>query len=162
VVLEIGKNEVRGVDLGLSVKWDTCNVGTLFATETGRCFSALPVVISVIDNLHDGKGKIPTLGEFEELRQRCVWNWTMRKGVPGMQITGTTGKSIFLPATGWVLGNKPQGSGTGMYWTSTPVSDTADGYEAPCFNESGFIRSTVVGQEALDLGISVPVRLVFP
>lgn len=50
---------------------------------------------------------------------RCSWTWTTIFGVSGYKITGASGKSIFLPAAGHIIGNELQGeSFEGYYWLS--------------------------------------------
>lgn len=44
--------------------------------------------------------RTPTLSETQELITYCTWTLTNQNGVNGYSVTGTNGKSIFLPAGG--------------------------------------------------------------
>lgn len=61
------------VDLGLSVKWATCNVGADSPEEYGTYFdydNALAVPKSWGENF-----RLPTNNEFYELINSCTWTW---------------------------------------------------------------------------------------
>lgn len=62
--------------------------------------------------------RLPTKGQFEELRDKCRWKWTG----DGYKVTGPSGSSISLPAAGYRDCNgsvNRVGSG-GFYWSTTP------------------------------------------
>lgn len=87
------------VDLGLSVKWATCNVGADSPEEYGTYFdydNALAVPKSWGENF-----RLPTNNEFYELINSCTWTWIKQNDVDGYKITGPNGSSIFLPAAGY-------------------------------------------------------------
>ena len=63
-----------------------------------------------------GTWRMPTHAEINELRDNCTWTWTTRGGVDGYEVKGPSGKSIFLPASGYMLGNNVQYSTCGFYW----------------------------------------------
>lgn len=136
------------VDLGLSVKWAGWNVGATSPDGYGEWYAWGEVdgkknyttgsykhyrsgKYEVIGNLggqvHDaatyrwgGSWRIPTRDEFEELLNKCTWEWFVYKGVNGYKITGTNGNSIFLPAAGYKHGmthDNPESYG--VYWSST-------------------------------------------
>lgn len=113
-------NKIDGheyVDLGLSVKWATCNVGTLIPEGYGDYLD-----YSQACNVRWGSGwRLPNKAELEELKVRCTWKWTTQNGVKGYEVTGPNGNSIFLPAAGYRGGSSlcSVGSG-GFYWSSTP------------------------------------------
>lgn len=74
--------------------------------------------------------RMPTEEEMQELVDNCNWTWTSINAVRGYLITGPNGKSIFLPATGWIVGDDIRGQGDswgtrGCYWTSS-LSSTKD------------------------------------
>ena len=48
-----------------------------------------------------GAWRMPTEDEMTELLNNCTWTWTTLNGVNGCQVTGPSGKSIFLPAAGF-------------------------------------------------------------
>ena len=69
-------------------------------------------------NLGDG-WRMATYKEWKELREQCTWTWTTRNGVKGMQVTGPSGKSIFLPAAGWYDTSLKNRGSYGSYWTAS-------------------------------------------
>lgn len=69
--------------------------------------------------------RMPTRDEMQELVELCQWVWTTEWSVNGYRVTGPSGNSIFLPATG--LGDKDTINSPdqyGAYWTSTPQTGT--------------------------------------
>ena len=70
-----------------------------------------------------GKWRMPTEAECEELANpdNCTWEWTTKNGVNGYKVTSKkTGKSIFLPITGFRFYEDVQFRAIkGIYWTST-------------------------------------------
>ena len=66
-----------------------------------------------------GEGwRTPSEKDFEELKERCEWVWTEKEGYPGYEVRGSLG-TIFLPAGGYVSGNRHRhAGGIGQYWTS--------------------------------------------
>ena len=67
-----------------------------------------------------GSWRMPTLGELEELKNSCTWQWTTQNGVNGYKVTGPNGNSIFLPAAGGRNGTDLDYSGSrGYYWSSS-------------------------------------------
>ena len=70
-----------------------------------------------------GEWRMPTVDEFEELinPDNCNWEWITQDGVNGYKVTGKkTGKSIFLPITGFrYYANTQFRAISGIYWTSS-------------------------------------------
>ena len=163
------------VDLGLSVKWASFNLGakqpegsggmffwgcnssllffyaneypwskstekTILTDLTKYCYNSSDGYNGFTDgktslDLEDdaahvnlgGKWRIPSVDEFNELRESCSWMWTTQNGNNGYLITGPNGNSIFLPARGFREGPSQSGSNTkGCYWSSSlsPNSST--------------------------------------
>ena len=116
--------EVReSVDLGLSVKWATCNVGASAQDEKGNYLSWEEASET---NWGDG-WRIPTMEECRELIDECTWTGTVQNGVTGYIVTGPNGNSIFLPFCGFRYGNAivhPDASSN--YWTSTFYDESLD------------------------------------
>ena len=123
------------IDLGLSVKWKSCNEGGINPFDYGNLYT----IDDAISNFKrkfffkKGFGYLPTKTEWEELKHKCTWKstWLKVEGnkiVRGYIITGRNGNSIFLPAAGYDdYGCFRRDSG--RYWSAT--KDTAlyeDGY----------------------------------
>lgn len=143
-----GKHEGHGyVDLGLSVRWATCNVGANSPEEYGnyyawgetiakKAFTVENFINGVTTILGDditgteydvahvkwgGKWRMPTYSEAKELVELCTWTVAEKNGVNGCIVTGPNGNSIFLPAAG-----SPDSKGVnydaekyGNFWTGS-------------------------------------------
>ena len=144
------------VDLGLSVKWATCNVGASKPEDYGNHYAwgetstksnySSGNSVTYGKNFSDiggnptydvarkqwgGTWRLPTKAEFNELLNNCTWTWTEQNGVKGYKVTSKkNGNSIFLPAAGWRYGTSLCYQGTnGYYWSSTPhESDSLNAY----------------------------------
>ncbi len=143
------ENEINGhkyVDLGLSVKWATCNVGATSPADYGNYYAWGETGIKPAysdencvtygetmgdiggDPRYDvaranwgGSWRLPTSSECEELVEECRWEWTTMYGHKGYKVIGPNGNSIFLPAAGWRGGAWHCDAGSyGLYWSSTP------------------------------------------
>lgn len=139
------ENVCEAVDLGLSVKWATCNVGASNPNDGGlyyawgetetkidytesNCSTKGQNIGNIGGTVHDvalvnwgGNWRMPTKAEFEELRNRCTWSWTGY----GYSIIGPNGNSIYLPASGRRFGSGLLDVGErGFYWCSTPQNGT--------------------------------------
>lgn len=135
------------VDLGISVKWSTCNLGAKEPWEYGDFYawgeinsknyfnrssynkpSANYSLFSYnrLQNKDDAayikKGenwRIPTEDEMRELIYKCKWKFTKFHNITGYEITGPNGNSIFLPAAGRRVDNTNSFVDIcGNYWTS--------------------------------------------
>ncbi|MBQ5857303.1 MAG: hypothetical protein IIW55_08350 [Bacteroidales bacterium] len=148
-----GKHEGHGyVDLGLSVKWATCNVGATSPEDYGHYFAwgeTSPKDEYTEDNCSTcdkqmsdiagnaqyeaaranwgGNWRMPTKAEIQELIDKCTWTWTTQNGVNGHKVKGPNGNSIFLPAVGTRDGSSLNFAGSGgYYWSSTPYGNGYD------------------------------------
>lgn len=134
------------VDLGLSVKWATCNVGSSSPSDYGNYYawgetSTKSNYSSTTSNTYGSSmggiagstsydaaranwgasWRLPTQAEFQELEQKCSWTWTTQGVHKGYLVIGPSGKSIFLPATGWRDETSIGRIGEyGHYWSATP------------------------------------------
>jgi hypothetical protein len=139
----------RAVDLGLSVKWASCNVGATSPEAYGDYLAWGEISPKnsytkdnsltygkIIDDISGnpqydaatanwgGSWRMPTKAELEALLNDCTWTWTSLNGVNGMEVTGPNGNSIFLPAAGYRDGSSYHNVGSGGdYWSSTPNDD---------------------------------------
>ena len=141
------------VDLGLSVKWATCNVGAKKTEDYGDYFAwgetkpkksysssnysytsnptILPLSADAARANWGGSWRMPTKAEQDELRNNCTWTWTTQKGVKGYMVTSKkNSKSIFLPAAGSRYVSSLLNAGSyGYYWSSSlSTSNTSDAY----------------------------------
>ncbi|MBP3454802.1 MAG: hypothetical protein J6K38_00900 [Alistipes sp.] len=143
------KTDVKheAVDLGLSVKWATCNVGASSPSDYGDYFAwgeITPKADYTQENSNTfdknmkniagnpeydaacanwgGSWRMPTQAEMEELVDNCTWTWTSRDGHNGYEVTSKiNGNSIFLPAAGLYNESSLDYAGViGGYWSSTP------------------------------------------
>ena len=115
-------NKINGheyVDLGLSVKWATCNFGATSSEEYGTYMTYDKALEAC--KYWGGSWRLPTKNEIQELVDFCSWTWTTQNGVEGYKVTGPNGNSIFLPAAGYRDGSSLSNAGSyGDYWSSTP------------------------------------------
>ena len=112
---------VEMVDLGLSVKWASCNVGASSPESYGNYYTWAET-----KNIEwSGDLRMPTAEEMKELREQCVWKWTKSNDVYGYKIS-RNGNSIFLPASGFHLNNRPYDSGEYGYYWATGSSNQAN------------------------------------
>lgn len=133
------------VDMGLSVKWATHNLGAHFPYEFGAYYAwgetrakisytkrnnvALPSGLENIpanekyDAARNNWGdnwRLPTEKEIKELVERCVWKWVSRGSIGGYNVIGPNGNSMFLPASGWLVEkDNPSLGRCGCYWSSS-------------------------------------------
>ena len=130
------------VDLGLSVKWATCNVGASNPEDFGGyyawgditesvSYSRATYYVSTSINT-DIKGtkydvaymrwgqnwRMPTRAEFDELFSKCTCKEETLNGVSGYRLTGSNGASIFIPKAGYKEDGKTYSNL--RLWTSTP------------------------------------------
>ena len=138
------------VDLGLSVKWATCNVGASNPGDYGNYYAWGEIVSVEEGNESDGRldgtsisdisgnstydaatanwggdWRLPTYEELQELQKHCAWEWTTQNGHNGYKVIGPNGNSIFLPVAGWRTGAGEYNVGSiGYYWSSTPGGST--------------------------------------
>ena len=146
-------NGYQYVDLGLSVRWGTCNVGASLPSEEGRCYawgytygeyepyndsaadkeSSMFIIDYSGDKHFDAatvrwgsKWRIPTSGEWDELCRECEGALVIQDGIKGYKFTSKkNGNSIFLPLE--VIDEDKNKCST--YWSSSI-------YEGDCYSES--------------------------
>ena len=126
------------VDLGLSVKWATCNVGANRPEDYGDYYAWGEIntkseytssnSVTYGKSISDISGnpqydvaranwgekwRMPTKREFEELVNKCTWTWMTINGVNGYKIMASNGNHIFIPTIRACADR-------GRYWSSTP------------------------------------------
>lgn len=69
----------------------------------------------------DGKWRMPTFEEQDELRNECTWSWMTQNGVTGYKVMSKTNSNfLFLPSAGYRDYNSLFSAGTnGYYWSSS-------------------------------------------
>lgn len=139
--LEIKRSKAvpLAIELGLSVKWASFNLGAYCSTDIGLIMtwgnnsSENPAKINDVNEIGEYTGnknydaatyklgsgwRIPTEKECEELITKCKWQYHEKDTVKGYLITGPSGNSIFLP---YNQSDKTDGPYTyAAYWTSSP------------------------------------------
>lgn len=172
---------VEAVDLGLSVKWASCNVGATKPEESGDYFAwgetktkeeyTEDSSLTFGESMENISGnpqydaatanwgnnwRIPTKSETDELVDNCTWNWTILNGVNGMEVTGPNGNSIFLPAAGYHGSWSLEFVGSrGVYFSSTPDEDYNDLAYSLYFDNQDYFR----GWDHRNTGLSIrPVQ----
>lgn len=147
------ENKSAYVDLGLSVKWATCNVGATVPEEIGSYYAwgetstkseytetnyfdagfskyklsgTKKIYGTNKDIAYTKLGKdwrMPTTAEINELINACTWTNDVVNGVNGVRGTASNGNSIFLPVTGMYAGASIQSSSQGCYWGGELYTD---------------------------------------
>lgn len=150
------------VDLGLSVKWATCNVGASTPGDYGNYYAwgetSTKTEYYSSNSASYGKSwsdiggsssrdaaranwggswRLPTRSEFQELIDNCTWTWTEQNGHKGYKVTSKkNSQSIFLPAAGYRRGDTLYYDGEyGDYWSSTPNESGDNDAYGLYFNE---------------------------
>lgn len=115
----------KWVDLGLSVNWSTCNVGSAAPENSGMFFSwgelsskdyyyietsktynsIIGDIVGDVDSdaaaaLWGSGWRLPTIEEINELESKCSWESEVVNGVWGYRVVGPNLNSIFMPASG--------------------------------------------------------------
>ena len=165
------------VDLGLSVKWATTNIGATSETDYGKYFkwsdgngdgvittNTAPTNIAgtIYDTAYYQWGqnwKMPNREQVQELVDKCIWKGIdnyKNSGVNGFVVTGPNGNSIFIPSNGYIPADETEISHLGtaaLYWTSE-ATDAKAGY---------YFQFTVVGSSprATSARVQLPIRPIY-
>jgi len=163
------------VDLGLSVKWATFNMGATKETEVGSLIGwgditgtnlstdlawypvsdpSGDIILTSYDiALHKwgDKWRMPSADEFQELIDNCTWEYTTKDGVEGYEVSNN-GNSIFLPLTGLRTGSTTtKEDELGYYWTGNLSSTSTN--NAKMFQMSS--DSKTIGQCIRYCGLAI-------
>lgn len=153
------------VDLGLSVKWATCNIGASKPEGYGDYFAwgetepkdryESETYLWTLDDAANaqwgGSWRLPTKTEWDEILHKCFWRWTTLKGVKGYKVIARNGNWIFLPAAGVRYGTDSDVGSLGYYWSST-VDENYSNLAYYLYFKSG---SKHMGSNYCDYGSSV-------
>ncbi|MBO5720902.1 MAG: hypothetical protein J6R61_05195, partial [Bacteroidales bacterium] len=162
------------VDLGLSVKWATCNVGATSPEGFGNEFrwgetsladayhryssnpTTLPLSADAANANWGGKWRMPTEVEMQELIDECKWERTSQNGRSGYKATSKkNGNSIFLPKAIWEKSGNV--SYYALYYWSSSLIDSEYAY---CMEEDR-VGGRLVWMVNGSRNISRSVRAVF-
>ena len=139
------------VDLGLSVKWATCNVGASSQSGYGDYYAwgEVSTKSEYADSNSRTRGmqmgsicgnssydvarykwgspwRLPSASEIDELVNNCTWKWTTMNGVNGYKVKSKRNSNyIFLPATGWRWSSIVGSGSGGVYSSGTPYEDNS-------------------------------------
>ena len=139
-------NGYQYVDLGLSVKWATCNIGANKPEEYGNYFAwgetrsksvynesnysynedpkILPLSADAAHVNWGGAWRMPTIAECRELCEHCTWKWIFQNGIKGYKVTSkSNGNSIFLPAAGYKSSTSIYCVGSRGYYHSSSLKE---------------------------------------
>lgn len=170
--------EAEPVDMGLSVKWASFNLGA--TEETGRGFlvgwgdntavneSENPNFYpkktppaSIVESDYDlakvmwgGDWRLPTDAEFQELIDACEWTWSDEK--QGYEAKAPNGQTLFFPVTSYRRGHAVVESDAlkGYYWTGFLAQNTRQALAAKFDGE----KPSIVGADRF-LGLAIrPVQ----
>lgn len=95
--------------------------------------------------------RMPSCAEFQELYNKCEWTWkSSYNGASGYLVTGSNGRTIFLPASGYRDDGDLIDHGSYGYYRSSSLNTSStdfaydlyfdSGYICPSFNDDGFNR----------------------
>lgn len=129
------------IDLGLSVKWASWNIGATKPNEYGCLYAwgipdaqpgyiegKRPFILKEISgteydiarNKWGNSWRLPTASEQAELVTECKWELVKEDDITGLKVTGPSGNSIFLPAAGYQNSVATIDCGDiGYYWSGT-------------------------------------------
>ncbi len=151
------------VDLGLSVKWASCNVGAYAPDDYGNYYAWGETVVKAeytlensvtfnvdIDSIggdpaydvatvrYGAPWRLPTRAEVEELVANCDYKWESIHGIVGGRLTSRiNGNSIFLPGAGHRSMDDLCNLTYGYYWTS-------DALGLECAATIGMSNTTII------------------
>jgi len=136
------------VDLGLSVRWATCNLGANSPEVYGSYFAwgetsartdygsvsqnsiRRDIGVNISGSAYDaananwgGNWRLPTKNEVQELIDNCQWKQARYKGIDGFCVTGTNNRSIFIPAAGYYSEREKHPGYFIKIWTATAELD---------------------------------------
>jgi len=148
-VMAVGGSIAEAVDLGLSVKWASWNVGASAPEEYGGLYfledptgkvtsrsdnNQFPFSEYVSGTKYDiahaqwgSNWRLPDDNDISELLQQCYWDWTIQNDVSGYKVTGKNGNSIFLPSAGFAKydsSNRKNEGTEAYYWSGSEVSSS--------------------------------------
>lgn len=121
------------IDLGLSVKWASCNLGANAPSQLGimynidfkydavkkhpELFNEDGTKANFCESDYDyayklsaGRMRMPSYAELKELKEKCTWELAVIDDVAGVRIVGPNKNSIFMPTVTMKLENDYMGA----------------------------------------------------
>lgn len=159
-LLSLGIKDTKAtlaVDLGLSVKWANCNIGSSCVGDKGGLYGWGDITGSILSEDYYLHGKevpvnianseydivskhlgpewsLPTIDEWKELIKECKWQWISNPLINGYLVSGFTGEKIFLPMAGRRYGkNDIRYADDYGYYYSSERSETDERKAKYCF-----------------------------
>ena len=184
------------IDLGLSVKWASCNFGASVPEAHGdyyawgetdvkeyyssgnyslmnsgdgalKKYSATDSRMYLDwedDVIHKKKGgywRMPTIDEWAELRNNCVWTETTLNGIRGYRIESKVNdNSIFLPIAGYMDGTQLRDGMRPRYWANILTNGGRKQW-ARNLNESSYYEGSGIYSYGDNRFFGMPVRGVY-
>lgn len=171
------------VDLGLSVKWASWNIGaksegeyggyfgwgdptgelmSMDATLYGKGVKSNDIKGTAYDMPHvqwGGKWRLPTTKEIEEL-MKCTWSYSNSYNGSGVKgwIVSNNGNQVFFPLAGWKRADNASHNvgNDGSYWTSE-LSETDPNYAY----YGQFVSKEYIKGSTTTKNILMPIRAVY-
>ena len=175
--------EAEAIDMGLSVKWASFNLGA--TDETGRGYlvgwgdntavnesenlnfypkktppaTIINTEFDLAQLLWGGDWRMPTDAEFLELIEACKWTWDEDR--QGYVATAQNGSSLFFPATGYRIGHEIEDSEAlnGYYWTGLLSKENEFALAAKIGEAEGGSTTVILDQLKRCYGLAIrPVQ----
>ena len=148
-----GETDPKSVYEWTSYKWCDGDYNKLirYCTKSSYWNSPEPLDYKTTLDLEDdaaranwgGSWRMPTDAEWTELRNNCIWTWTIQSGVNGRLVTSkTNSNSIFLPpaVSRDNMGISDAGAYGGYYWSSFLDKNGPDSACGVYFGSGGVYR----------------------
>lgn len=168
------------VDLGLpsGTMWASCNIGATTPAESGNFYAwgedqvkrnyfleddskvygmmyedySGSQEFDAASRLWGDRWRVPSEYEMQELIDKCNWTWSRVDGRYGYIVTGRSGNSIFIPASGYRSGRKTSGVGSdGYLWTSSTWNYYMFPAASPSKNRSSCLSFSSEGTGPLEI-----------
>lgn len=117
------------VDLGLSVKWSSCDFGTVSPYVLGPKFICKQYYNMTFDDTWGPNWSIPTREQWRELFNNCTKTQSTVNGIDGYLFTASNGNSIFLTGDIYLTSEYKLNSYTSNWYYYAKVYNNDIGYD---------------------------------